>query len=156
MSINFDNYQEKFAELFSAVFREVNYRISAVMGIRHEDTSGSTTDDRNVAAQHADHVEKVIRGFLDEVDMGHLTRSSSRDKNEFQRVFDEIIENIKSFVVDDIKEKREAAEDIFERSKHSFAGLLVNTAGEATASCFAVVARIIPATIIRLHNTWLT
>ena len=31
MSINFDNYQEKFAELFSAVFREVNYRISAGM-----------------------------------------------------------------------------------------------------------------------------
>ena len=30
MSINFDNYQEKFAELFAAVFWEVNYRISAV------------------------------------------------------------------------------------------------------------------------------
>ena len=113
------------------------------VGLPNEDTSGSTTDDRNVAAGHAAHVEKVIRGFLDEVAMGHLTRSSSRDKTEFKLVFDEIIENIKSFVVDDTKEKSEAVEDIFERSKNSFAGLLDKTAGEA-AACFAAVARFIP------------
>ena len=155
MSINFDNYQEKFAELFSAVFREVNYRISAVMGIRHEDTSGSTTDDRNVPAEHADHVEKVIRGFLDEVDMGHLTRSSTRDKTEFKRIFDDIIKNIKDFVIEDINEKSVVVEDIFEKAKDSFAGLLDETEGEA-AACFAAVARFIPATIIRRHNSWLT
>ena len=154
MSVDFNSLQAKFAEAFRALFLEVNYVNSAVMGIRHEDTSGSTTDDRNVTA-HAEHVERVIRGFLDEVDMGHLTRSSSRDKTEFKRVFDTIVENIKDFVIDDTKNKTETFEDIFERAKASFAGLLDETEGEA-AACFAAVARFIPSTIIRRHNSWLT
>ena len=150
MSVDFNSLQAKFAEAFRALFLEVNYVNSAVMGIRHEDTSGSTTDDRNVAAQHADHVERVIRGFLDEVDMGHLTRSSTRDKTEFKRIFDDIIKNIKDFVIEDINEKSVVVEDIFEKAKASFAGLLDETEGEA-AACFAAVARFIPATIIRRH-----